>query len=112
MTVDAYEKMPAPQSCRLITFDSAEVRPGIVNGTFFLIVSGEAPCFNMDVSLQPLVFVQQPDYWGIEVVGCLPGGICLTAIKPFSVFIPLAGIIGKKGIEVIGANKREKIAIK
>lgn len=111
MTVEAFEKMPASQSCRQIPFDKAEIRPGIVNDTFFLIVSGEAPCLNMEIKLQPLVYVRQPDYWGIEVVGCLPGGICLPALQPYTVFIPLTGIAGKKGIEVIGSSKSEKIAL-
>ncbi|HEX9942153.1 MAG TPA: hypothetical protein VGG03_09065 [Thermoanaerobaculia bacterium] len=103
---------PASQSCRLIDFKKAEVRPGIIPDTWFLIVSGEKPCINMEVSLVPLVYVRCPDYWGIEVVGCLPQGICLPAIGEYVVAIPLAGITGSEGIEVIGANRSEKIRVR
>jgi hypothetical protein len=26
----------------------------------------------MEIKLNPLVYIRQPEYWGIEVVGCLP----------------------------------------
>ena len=99
---------PAPQSCRLIDFEKVDVRPGIIPNTFFLTVAGTKPCTNMRVELIPLVYVRCPEYWGIEVVGCLPNGICLTATEPYNVTIPLAGITGSRGIEVIGANKRQR----
>jgi hypothetical protein len=103
---------PAAQSCRLIDFKAAKVIPGFFPNTFFLIVSGEKPCINMTVSLVPLVYVKCPDYWEIEVVGCLPHGICLPATGPYSVAIPLAGITGSAGIEVVGASTRKKIKVK
>jgi hypothetical protein len=102
---------PAAQSCRLIDFKEAKVFPGFLPETWFLVVSGEKPCINMEVSLMPLVYVKCPDYWGIEVVGCLPYGICLPAIGEYSVTIPLAGITGSYGIEVIGASGSEKIKV-
>jgi hypothetical protein len=112
MSLQTFEAAPAAKSTRLISFDRAEVqRCGFV-GEPVLVVSGEAPCANMQIALQPLIFIRCPEYWGIEVVGTLPGGVCLTAIKPYKVTIPLTGIIGSKGIEVIGANKTEKIELK
>ena len=102
---------PAPQSCRLIAFDDADVRPGFVPRTWFLTVTGEAPCANMEVRLVPLIYVQCPEYWGIEVVGCLPSGVCLRQVVPYRVTIPLNGIIGSRGIEVIGSNKRQEIEV-
>jgi hypothetical protein len=65
----------------------------------------------MEVQLVPLVFVQQPEFWGIEVVGRLPGGIGLPALTPYDVSIPLSGIIGTKGIEVIGASRSKRIRV-
>jgi len=111
--MDQYDlaQQPAAQSCRLISFDKAEVRPGFVSGTWILIVSGEAPCLNMDVSLIPLIYTRCPEYWGIEVVGCLPQGICLRAVKPYLVTLQLTGITGSEGIEVIGSNKSEKFKV-
>ncbi|HEX8692474.1 MAG TPA: hypothetical protein VF746_08655 [Longimicrobium sp.] len=103
--------MPASENCRRINFEKAEVVPGIIPHTWFLVVSGTKPCINMEVSLQPLVYIRCPEYWGIEVVGCLPGGICLTATGPYSVALQLNGTIGCKGIEVLGARHSEPIEV-
>ncbi len=99
---------PAPDSVRLIDFDVAKAVPGIVPGTFILVVSGEKPWENMTVRLVPLVYIRQPEYWGIEVTGSLTG-IGLPATAPYTESLPLDGIMGTRGIEVIGAYKREKI---
>lgn len=99
---------PASESCRLVDFESIDVTPGIIPDTYFLTVKGTAPCLNMKVSLSPLMYVRCPDFWGIEVVGCLPQGICLTALRRYEETIPLSGITGSEGIEVVGANKRDK----
>jgi hypothetical protein len=107
----AFQALRPAQSCRVIDFNTAQVimaksaPPGNV-----LIVSGEKPYLNMDVSLIPLVYIQQPDYWGIEVVGCLPQ-IGLPATAPYVVQLDLAGTIGTHGIEVMGATRSEKIDI-
>lgn len=109
--VRAFQALPTPQSCRVIDFDSARV---VTLRTFpprhVLVVSGEKPYFNMAVSLSPLVYIQQPEYWGVEVVGCLPE-VGLPAIAPYVVSLELAGTIGTRGIEVIGASRSEKIDI-
>ncbi|MGW2147348.1 hypothetical protein ACWCOT_23805 [Nonomuraea bangladeshensis] len=105
MTED-FAELPAPQSVRLIDFDEARVVPGIVPNTFILVVNGTKPYLTMHVELSPLVYVRQPDHWGIEVVGRLRG-IGLPATAPYSVSLPLDGILGTKGIEVIGAGGRK-----
>ncbi len=110
-TLTDFIALPTTQSSRLIDFRSAEVRPGFVPDTWFLIVSGVAPCSNMTVSLVPLIYIQQPDYWGIEVIGTLPSGICVTAIKPYMVTLDISHTLGKAGIEVIGAHRNEKIPV-
>ena len=101
-------KAAVSQSARLINFTKAKIVPGIVRDTWFLIVSGAKPYLNMTVRLSPLIYVRQPEYWGIEVIGTL-SGIGLPVLAPYHVFISLEGIRGTKGIEVIGANKRKKI---
>jgi hypothetical protein len=107
----AFQALPTPQSYRVIDFDSAQVitlpawPPRHV-----LVVSGEKPYFNMEVSLSPLVYIRQPEYWGIEVVGHLPE-VGLPAVAPYVVRLDLAGTIGTIGIEVIGASRSEKIDI-
>ncbi len=101
---------PSAQSVRVIAFEAARVHKGFT-GEWLLTVKGEVPCANMEVRLIPLVYVKCPDYWGIEVVGILPSGVCLTAMKPYEITIPLTGIIGSKGIEVVGSNQSEKIEV-
>jgi hypothetical protein len=101
-----FAELPPSASVRLIDFEEARVVPGIVPNTFILIVSGTQPYLNMKVSLSPLVYIKQPEFWGIEVVGSLPG-IGLPATAPYTVSLPLDGVLGTKGIEVIGANSRK-----
>jgi hypothetical protein len=107
------EKLAAvmiPQPAQLIDFDNAIVRPGFVPKTYFLIVTGKKPYLNMQVHLSPLIYVKKPEFWGIQVVGTSPG-IDIPVVTPYFVSIPLNGIIGTKGIEVIGANKKKKIKV-
>ncbi|MEV0384357.1 hypothetical protein [Nonomuraea sp. NPDC050643] len=101
-----FAELPAPASVKLIDFEEARVVPGIVPKTFILIVSGTKPYLNMKVELSPLVYIRQPEYWGIEVIGSL-SGIGLPTTAPYTVSIPLDGILGTKGIEVIGANNKK-----
>jgi hypothetical protein len=109
-TIEQFMKSPSSESVRLIDFEHAEVHSGIVPNSYFLVVSGTKPYLNMTVELSPLIYVRQPEYWGIEVIGSLTG-IGLPATAPYHVSIPLDGIIGTKGIEVIGANSKQKIDV-
>lgn len=107
-----FEKLPNASSCRKIDFDEdkVEVRPGFINDTWFLIVSGIKPYSNMKVELMPVMYVRKPEYWGIEVVGCIPG-IGKQKPTPYTVFIPIDGVIGTEGIEVVGASKNKKLKV-
>ena len=107
---EAFLKAPVPQSVRLIDFTDVKIVPGFVPKTWILIVSGTKPYLNMQVELSPLIYITRPDYWGIEVIGRLHG-IGLPTLAPYSVAIPLDGITGKKGIEVIGATKKQKFPV-
>jgi hypothetical protein len=103
-----FAKLPAATSCRRIDFTKAEIRPGVVNNTYFLVVTGTKPYVAVQVTLVPRIYVTRPEYWQIEVVGCLPG-ISLPRLAPYSVTIPLDGITGTKGVEVVGATKSKKM---
>lgn len=107
-----FEDLPSVQSCRRIDFDKAEIIGTGLPGSKLkiLFVSGNKPWMNMEVKLMPLIYVRQPEYWGIEVVGFFQE-VGIPALTPYTVCLPLAGIIGTKGIEVIGANKSEKIQV-
>lgn len=107
-----YHKLPKAQSYRLIVFDQAEIITLESDPPqYVLVVRGTKPYLNMRVELNPLTYIQQPEYWGIEVVGRLRGGIGLPVQTPYTASIPLVGITGTRGIEVIGATRSEKIEI-
>ena len=105
-----FSKLPNTETCKIIHFSETAIRPGIVNDTYILIVSGTKAYINIDVRLSPRFYPKQPEYWAIEVVGCLTG-IALPATAPYQVVIPLDGIRGTEGIEVKGASPCKEIKI-
>lgn len=108
----AFEGLPKARSFRLIDFEQAEVVTlESFPPQYVLVVKGTKPYLNMRVELLPLVYIRQPEYWGIEVVGRLRGGIGLPALAPYTASTPLAGITGTAGIEVIGATRSERIKV-
>ncbi len=108
--MNKFEELPKAEAYRRIDFEKADIHPGIVPKTFILVVSGSKPYLNMEVDLKPLVYIKRPEYWGIEVVGSLPG-MGLPTFAPYTVSVPLDGIIGTKGIEVIGATRSQKMDV-
>ena len=104
-----FDSLPSPKSCRVLDFESAEVLTETPLGYWALFVHGEKPYEAMWVTLQPLYYVQQPEYWGIEVVGCLPSGPVTDLTGNYVAILPLPGVMGTKGIEVIGASGSKTI---
>lgn len=105
------EQLPPSESHRLVKIKGYELRPGIVNGTWILVVHGTAPCANMNVTLEPAVYIRQPQWWRVEAVGTLPGGICLTSIREYTATLPVAQATGTQGIELVGKGYSERIPI-
>jgi hypothetical protein len=105
-----FSALPTAESCRLIDFTRCEVRPGFLPDTYILIVTGVKPYANMQVDLIPLIYIRQPEYWEIEVVGCLRG-IGLPMLTPYTVSLPLDGVRGIHGVEVVGANGRKRLDV-
>jgi len=104
------EALPPSTTCRRIAFEGAQVVPGFIKDTYFLIVSGKKPWASMKVELVPLVYVTQPDYWEIEIVGC-QRGVALPVEVPYSAVLEITGVLGKQGVEVVGATRTEKIKV-
>jgi hypothetical protein len=108
--------LPSASSASLIDFDRAVViSPMIYPPQPRLVVSGRKP-YPMTVELTPLVYIQRPEYWGIQVLG-RPSGTggpapmpAITNI-PYVVELDLAHCVGTVGIEVIGASGTEKIRV-
>ena len=110
MHMKAFEALPHSSTCRLIDFDKADVVPGFVSQTFFLIAAGTKPWLTMRVALHPLIFIQRPEYWGIEVVACQEG-IGLPQTAPYHVALDITHLLGSKGIEVIGASSKKQFNV-
>jgi len=105
------EKAPPTTHCRVIDFESAQVHTSpTVPTQRVLVVHGEKPYLNMQANLVALVYIRQPEYWGIEVTGCLPE-VGLPAVTSYVAKFDLEGTIGTRGIDVIGASRSEKIDI-
>ena len=97
------------QNCRLIPFDKAEAFKSST-GQVTLVVTGVAPTSGTTVKLVPLVYIRQPEYWGIEVIGCTPA-ITLPVLTPWAVKQDVTGTVGTAGLEVIGSNQSVKITL-
>ena len=96
---------------QLIDFEKADViSPMIYPARPTLLVSGQKPWANIEVTLRPLTYVRTPEYWGIEVIGSMPM-IGQPAIVPYAVQLELGSTVGTMGIEVIGADRSEKIDV-
>lgn len=101
--------LPPSTLCRKIDFKTANVFAIPTTNIQALIVTGTKPVVNMTVDLKPLVYVRKPEYWGIEVTGCV--GIELPQIAPYLAAEDISSMIGTKGIEVIGATGSKKIDV-
>lgn len=113
----SFDRADPCKSCRLLarviagTKAQAEVVGGLANDTYFLAVAGKKPYLNMKVFLSPLHYGRRPEYWEIEVVGCVPG-IALDAIGVYAESLPLDRVTGTKGIEVVWAGgERERFEV-
>src|SRR5262245_49866781 len=100
---------------RLIDFQQANIiSPMIYPPQPRLVVSGVKPHPDVEVTLVPLIYVSQPQYHGIQVVGKIvaPDGPHVSqpiANVPFTAELDLKGYTGSEGIEVIGDSKTEQI---
>lgn len=105
-----FSELPGAAHYERIDFQNASVIPGFVNDTYFLTVSGESPHINMNVRLIPYIYVTQPEFWGIEVVATSdeePTG----PPGRYYVHLALDGIVGTKGVEVVGKNSTKQLPV-
>ena len=106
-----YTGLPLSQSHRLLDFETAVVD---TLETFppqqVLRVAGSAPYPGMGITLEPRIYIQQPDFWGIEVVGILLE-LQPPRRTPYAVELELSGSVGTQGIEVVGASRSQRITL-
>jgi heat shock protein HslJ len=105
-----------PGVCSTIDFATAQVVPIASTGPagsvrYRLTVRGTKPSSNVTVSLVPLVYVRQPEYWGIQVTGCASGP-GLPVLMPYTATYDFTGPMGTCGIDVLGrtTSKRFNLA--
>jgi hypothetical protein len=101
---------------QLIDFERADViTPMIYPPRPRLVVTGVKPHPDMEVTLVPLIYVSQPPYHGIQVVGTAtfdgPHVSHPISNVPFAVELDLEGTTGSVGVEVIGKTRTEQIAV-
>jgi hypothetical protein len=109
--LEAYHALPPAACFRRLDFEHADVVTlESFPPQFVLRVRGTKPYANMDVELVPFVYVRQPEYWEIEVVGSLRG-FGLPARAPYEVSIPVTSTMGTRGIEVVGATRSERLDV-
>jgi hypothetical protein len=101
---------------RIIDFEQAELRRVPFQDSLYLWVRGRLPEAGLDARLSPRIYYGRPEYWGIEVaaivsgepandIGSADGGLV------FERSVPLTGIVGTKGVSVIGASQVQHIEI-
>ena len=104
----SFDSLPCAQTCRRIDFDCVEIREATrLGGGRLLLVSGIKSWADLRVTLEPLSYREMPDFQVIEVVGRLAAS-GLPALVDFCVALPLESILGRMGIEIIGATKSER----
>src|SRR5688500_7580023 len=95
-----------------IDFEEAVViSPMIYPPRPVLVVSGRK-AHPMTVRLVPRTYLQQPEYWGIDVIGVTEAGPMLMITNiPYMVDLDLAGCTGTRGVEVFGATMTEQLDV-
>ena len=98
--------------CAPASFDSAAVTSisSGTAGTLTLVVTGTKTSTNVTINLVPVIYIQQPVYWEIDVIGCT-SGIGLPVLTPYTAKLDVTNTVGKVGIEVVGSNKSELIPV-
>jgi hypothetical protein len=101
---------------RLINFERADAITTMMYPPHpVLVVSGQTPVPGMDVALVPVMYVSQPEYWAIQVVGSVSDAPRpmqpIAGGSPYRVELALTGVTGTKGVDVVGADQTERIDV-
>ncbi len=93
-------------------FDSAELRAGpTLDQGLYLIVSGPSPKPGAHIRLLPILGDTQPEYQQIELTWDTRAANdhdVSMGVERYEKSMPLSGLSGKKGIELVGANGTKK----
>lgn len=105
--MENFDRLPVTETCRRVDFDWVSIESGTQDHCALLVVGGTKHWLNLMIELVPRCYQTRPDYWGIEVVGMLPG-FGMPGYVDYNVTFSLDGIQGVLGIEIIGATKSER----
>jgi hypothetical protein len=106
MGEDDFDRLPVAQTWRRLDFDWVSIEAA-TDHVAVVSVGGIKQWLNLRVELVPRCYQTRPEYWGIEVVGALPG-YGVQALVDYNVTLALDGIRGARGIEIVGATKSER----
>jgi hypothetical protein len=95
-------------TCGLLDYDAFDVRPGFVNDSYILAVFKKDHDSRIIPSLNPRVYITRPEYWEIELIGCLSGIVPPKNPAAFPLALGLDGCMGTKGIKLIGATRSDQ----
>ncbi|WP_141700692.1 hypothetical protein [Methyloceanibacter superfactus] len=90
-------------SCDPIDFDSVKIEYRRDRG-YQLTITGIKPYTNMEVSLNSEPYDRKPAYLRTVVVGCVKNFIVVPLETPYYLTVPLAPLMGTKGVEIVGAS--------
>ena len=97
-----------PVRANALIFDSAELRASPTLGEgLYLVVKGPAPKAGMRVRLLPALGEPVPEYRRIEIVADETGVTAPASDQNSARYeksMPLSGMSGTRGIELVGAN--------
>jgi heat shock protein HslJ len=108
------EVSPPAGECSTIDFDKAVVESVPSTATtpsYRLTVVGTKPWLDQVVTLEPVTYVRQPEYWAIEVRACHPSEVGLPATGPYTATRDVSHTLGTQGIEVVGATRSQRIDV-
>lgn len=102
---------------QIIDFERAELRRLPFQDSLYLWVKGRLPALGYDARLAPRVYNDgRPEYWAIDVAAFARPSAAndsgdATDMLMFERSVSLAGVVGTKGVTVIGANCSQQIEI-
>jgi heat shock protein HslJ len=105
---------PRPGACRPIDFTNAEVvlvSPPSTPARYSLTVAGMLPDTRHAARLQPVEYIQQPEFWLIQVLSCEVADVGAPVNTLFKISLDLTGHLGTRGIEVNGATRHQRIEV-
>jgi hypothetical protein len=99
---------PPQATCGPVDFEDAEV---VFTPDPTLRVRVDLTPPHTFVELRPVDYIQQPEHWEFNVVGCHVNGKPGSRPVTFTASRDLAGVLGTRGVVVVAGEHREEIDV-